>query len=68
MKSEAAMTGVIAADLVTAALDDPVLRKEWYRDWPSFRWEQPLFWWFIGCAIILGVGWALILHLAPGKK
>jgi hypothetical protein len=49
------------------AIDYPVLRKEWFRDWPSFRWEEPLFWWFIASAILLGVAVALILHLSPLK-
>ncbi|HEX7286009.1 MAG TPA: hypothetical protein VF532_07485 [Candidatus Angelobacter sp.] len=49
----------------------PVLIKEWFGEWqdgnplPSFQWENPLIWWFLGCAVLLGVMLALILRVTP---
>ncbi|HET7872522.1 MAG TPA: hypothetical protein VFL42_08420 [Terriglobales bacterium] len=51
-----------------ASFDYPVLRKEWFDEWPSFKWEIPAMWWFFGIAIVLGVIFALILHVVPRES
>lgn len=45
------------------SLDYPVLRPEQFDEWPSFTWEFPLFWWFFGIAIVLGIMFGMILRV-----
>jgi hypothetical protein len=49
----------------------PVLIKDWFGEWqdgkplPSFQWEAPLIWWFLGCAVLLGITFAAIFRRMP---
>jgi len=37
-------------------------------EWPSFKWEEPLLWWFLGFAIVLGLAFAMILSMVNRKS
>jgi len=39
-----------------------------FDEWPSFNWEGPLFRWFLGFAIILGVVLAMVLSVIHRKS
>lgn len=54
--------------VTVASFDYPVLRREWFDEWPSFTWELPLFWWFMGIAIALGIVLAVIFRAVQSKE
>jgi len=39
-----------------------------FKEWPSFKWEEPLFWWFLGFAMVLGGALAVILNMVNRKR